>query len=117
LPAVSATLKRSPIVEKADDGLYKLRGTDVTWQQIEDAKKRQRRFSQDDEVTHGLDAVIKIKFTVNSYAYLTGVVGAYSIKELSGSWSIIHNGKSFGEAKIDEGYLWGLASSCRKKPF
>ena len=46
---------------------------------------------------------------MSSYAFLTGVVGAYSIKELSGSWSVIHDSKAFGEARIDEVYLWGLA--------
>jgi hypothetical protein len=114
LPAVSVTLKRSPIVEKVDEGLYKLRGADISWQQIEDVKKRQKRFSQDNEVTHGLDGVVRMKFTVNSYAFLTGVVGAYSIKELSGSWSVVHEGTSLGEAKIDEAYLWGLANLFKK---
>lgn len=109
LPSVSKVLRQSPIVEKIEDGLYKLRGANSTWQQIEEAKKRQKRFSQDNVVTHGLDGVVRMKFTVNSYTFLTGVVGAYSIKELSGSWSVIHEGKSFGEAKIDEVYLWGLA--------
>lgn len=109
LPSVSKVLRQSPIVEKIEDGLYKLRGTNSTWQQIEEAKKRQKRFSQDNVVTHGLDGVVRMKFTVNSYTFLTGVVGAYNIKELSGSWSVTHDGKSFGEAKIDDVYLWGLA--------
>jgi hypothetical protein len=109
LPSVSKVLKQSPIAEKITEGLYKLRGLDISWQQIEEAKKRQKRFSQDSEVTHGLDGVVRMKLTVNSYAFLTGVIGAYSIKELSGSWSVINDGKSFDEAKIDEGYLWGLA--------
>ncbi|MBM3181654.1 MAG: hypothetical protein FJZ86_15085 [Chloroflexi bacterium] len=109
LPAVSVTLKRSPIAEKVNEGFHKLRDTEIPWQQIEEAKKRQKRFSQEDEVTHGLDGVVRMKFTVNSYAFLTGVVGAYSVKELSGSWSVVNKGKSYGEAKMDEVYLWGLA--------
>jgi hypothetical protein len=109
LPAVSVTLKRSPIVEKIDEGLYKLRGVDISWQQIEAAKKRQKRFSQDDEIVHGLDGIIRMKLTVNSYTFLTGVVQAYSVRELSGLWSVVHDGKSFGDAKIDESYLWGLS--------
>lgn len=114
LPAVSVTLKRSPIAEKADEGLYKLRGTDITWRQVEDAKKRQKRFSQDSEVTHGLDGVVRMKLTVSSYAFLTGVIGSYGIRELSGSWAVTHDGKSFGEAKIDDVYLWGLAKLFKK---
>jgi len=114
LPAVSVTLKRYPIVEKIDEGLYKLRGMEISWQQIETARKRQKRFSQDDEVVHGLDGIIRMKLTVNSYAFLTGVVGANSIKELPGSWSIVCAGESYGDAKIEEFYLWGLAKVFKK---
>jgi len=109
LPAVSVTLKRSSIVERTNEGFHKLRGTDISWQQIEDVQKRQKRFAQDEEVTHGLDGVVRMKFTVNSYAFLTGVIGAYSVKEMVGSWSLVYKDKSYGEVKIDESYLWSLA--------
>lgn len=114
LPAVSVTLKRSPIVEKVNEGFHKLRGTKITWQDIENAQKRQKRFAQDDEITHGLDGVVRMKFTINSYAFLTGVVGAGSIKELSGSWEVLDEGIQLGDAKIDEAYLWGLAKIFKK---
>ncbi len=114
LPAVSATLKRSPIAEKVNDGFHKVRGTEISWQDIEIAQKRQKRFAQDDEVTHGLDGVVRMKFTANNYAFLTGVVGAWSVKEMSGSWTVIHDGGPFGDAKIDETYLWGLAKVFKK---
>ncbi|GEM_PF-2581236 len=109
LPAVSVTLRRSPIVEKLDDGFYKLRGVEITWQQIEIAKKRQKRFSQDDEVIYGLDGVIRMNLTISNYAYLTGVIGVNKLRELSGSsWLIVHEKQSFGKAKMDDVYLWGL---------
>lgn len=114
LPAVSVTLKRSPIVEKVNEGFHKLRGTKITWQDIENAQKRQKRFAQDDEIAHGLDGVVRMKFTINSYAFLTGVVGAGSIKELSGSWEVLDEGIQLGDAKIDEAYLWGLAKIFKK---
>jgi hypothetical protein len=114
LAAVSVTLKRSPIAEKVNDGFHKLRGADISWQHIDDAKNRQKRFSQDDAVTHGLDGVVRLKFTVNSYAFLTGVIGANSVKELWGSWSVVHEGKPYSEAKLDEVYLWGLAKLFKK---
>jgi len=114
LPAVSVTLKRSPIAERVNEGFHKLRGTEISWQDIEIAQKRQKRFAQDDETTHGLDGVVRMKFTVNSYAFLTGVVGAWSVKELSGSWMMLYNGSPFGDAKNDESYLWGLAKIFKK---
>jgi hypothetical protein len=97
-----------------NDGFHKLRGADISWQHIDDAKNRQKRFSQDDAVTHGLDGVVRLKFTVNSYAFLTGVIGANSVKELWGSWSVVHEGKPYSEAKLDEVYLWGLAKLFKK---
>lgn len=109
LPAVSVSLRRSPIVEKVNEGFYKIRDTEISWQEIESAQKRQKRFAQDEEINHGLDGVVRMKITVNSYAYLTGVVGAYKIKELSGSWHVIHQDQPFSDAKIDEVYLWGLS--------
>lgn len=109
LPAVSATLKRSPIVEKINEGFYKLRGADISWQKIEEAQKRQKRFAQDEEITHGLDGVIRMRFTVNNYAFLTGVVGAHSIKGMAGLWSLVYKDKSYGEVKIAESYLWSLS--------
>lgn len=114
LPAVSVTLKRSPVVEKIDAGLYKLRGTEISWQQIENAKKRQRRFSQDDDITYGLDGIIRLRLTVNRYTYLTGVVVAYRIRELPGSWYIVSDKEPYGTAKIDEAYLWGLSKIFKK---
>ena len=109
LPAVSVTLKRSPIADRVNEGFHKLRGTEISWQDIEIAQKRQKRFAQDDEITHGLDGIVRMRFTVNSYAFLTGVIGAYSVKGLSGSWDLVHDGASIGEVKIEEQYLWGLA--------
>ncbi len=114
LAAVSVTLKRSPIVEKVDEGLYKLRGTEISWHQIDIGKKRQKRFSQDEEVAHGLDGIVRIRLTVNSYTYLTGVVGSYSAKGMYGSWSVLHNDESFGDARMDESYLWGLAKIFKR---
>lgn len=114
LPAVSVTLKRSPIAEKVDEGFYKLRGTEISWQQIDTAKKRQKRYSQDEEIFHGLDGIVRVRITINNYAYLTGVVGSHSIKEMMGSWSVIYNNDSFGDAKMDETYLWGLPKIFKK---
>jgi hypothetical protein len=114
LPAVSVTLKRSPIAEKVDEGLYKLRGTEISWQDIDVAQKRQKRFAQDDSITHGLDGKIRMRFTVNSYAYLTGVVGASSLKEISGSWDLVHDNSVIGIVKIEDPYMWGLVNRFKE---
>jgi hypothetical protein len=33
---------------------------------------------------------------------------------MAGSWSVIHNNESFGDAKMDETYLWGLPKLFKK---
>jgi hypothetical protein len=45
---------------------------------------------------------------------LTGVIGSYGIKGMTGSWSMIYHDESFGEAKMDESYLWGLPKIFKK---
>jgi hypothetical protein len=55
--------------------------------------------------------VIRVKITITSYAFLTGVVSAYRIKDLSGKWFVICNNQAYGYAKLDEMYLWGLAKA------
>ena len=114
LPSVSKTLKSSPIAEKVEEGFYKIRGTEISWQQIDIAKKRQKRYSQDEEISHGLDGIVRVRITINNYAYLTGVVGSHSIKGMTGSWSVIYNNEFFGDARMDETYLWGLPKLFKK---
>lgn len=114
LPAVSVVLRRSPIIEKIEDGLYKIRGVEHSWQQLDDAKKRQKRFDQDEEIAHGLDGIIRLRVTINTYAYLTGVIMTSSIKSLAGSWPIISNGEKIGDMKYEESYLWGLLKVFKK---
>ena len=109
LPAVSVVLTRSPVSEKIESGLYKIRGKEVSWKQIETAKNRQEKISQNEEVSFGLDGIIRFYVTVTNYAYLTGVVSSYRVKDLAGNWKIILNGNPFGNAKMDENFLWGLS--------
>jgi hypothetical protein len=108
LPAVTIITARSPIAEKLEAGFYKIRGFDVSWDEIDAAHKRQRKFSQDEEISYGLDGILRVKITVTNYAFLTGVINAYRIKDLSGKWSVIHENESCGNAKMDDMFLWGL---------
>ena len=61
-----------------------------------------------------MDGIVRVRITINNYAYLTGVISSYNIKGMVGSWSIIYNNESFGEAKMDESYLWCLTKIFKK---
>jgi len=114
LPAVTIITTRSPISEKIEAGFYKIRGLEVSWDEIDAAHKRQKKFSQGEEISYGLDGILRVKITVTNYAFLTGVINAYRIKDLSGKWSVIHEDESCGNAKMDDMFLWGLVGVFSK---
>jgi len=114
LPAVSVTLQRSPIVEKLDSGLYKIRGIQISLTQLEQAQKRQKKYSQDEEVAYGLDGVIRTKITITSYTFLTGVINAGRIKDLAGEWQLFCDGQVYEKVKIEGLFLWSLISVLEK---
>lgn len=111
LPSVSKVTGTSPIVEKVDNGFYKLRGWDISWEEIEEAHKRQKKITQNEEISYGLDGVLGVKITLTSYSYLTGVFYANRFKDLSGQWKVIHKSGSISHAKMDGSFIWGL-SAC-----
>jgi len=114
LPAVSVVLKRSPVVEKIDVGLYKVRGTEVSWLDIEKAKNRQKKLSHDAEIAYGLDGIIRYQITINSWAYLSGVISTYQLKDLAGEWSLIQNNGQHETVNMDELFLQGLGKTLKE---
>jgi len=114
LPAAGRTLYTSPIAEKIDSGLYKIRGQKISWNEEEAALKRQKKFSQNDEISYGLDGIIRLKITINSYAFLSGVINSYKIKDLSGGWNIYIDDNLCGKATMDGLFLWGLSNPFKK---
>ena len=40
LPAVSVVFTRSPVSDKVESGLYKIRGKEISWEQIEACKRK-----------------------------------------------------------------------------
>ena len=114
LPAVSVVLKRSPIVEKIDVGLYKVRGTEVSWLDIENAKNRQKKLSHDAKIAYGLDGIIRYETTINSWAYLSGVISTYQLKHLAGEWSLVHNNGQRETVNMDELFIQGLGKILKE---
>ena len=108
IAAVSAVLARSPIVDKVETGLYKIRGCNVTWEEIENAKKRQRIFTKDAKVSYGLDGVIRYRITLNSWAVYTGVISTNTIKDLAGEWKIHRENGKDKIVTMDDLFIFGL---------
>jgi hypothetical protein len=112
--ATARVLPQSPIVEKVDIGLYKKRGQDHTWEDIENAKNRQETIDYDPEVTYGVDGIIRYRITIGSWA-LNGVLSISSsqqpLPDLRDGWEVLIDGKSCGTARGDEQLIWGLGGA------
>jgi hypothetical protein len=114
IPAVSVVLARSPVVEKIDTGLYKIRGCEVSWSEVENAKKRQKSFSKDTQILYGLDGTIKYRITLNSWAVYTGVVSTNLIKDLAGEWNVINQSEKTVKASMDELFIFGIGGTLKE---
>jgi hypothetical protein len=114
IPAVSVVLARSPVVEKIDTGLYKIRGCEVSWSNVENAKKRQKSFSKDAQILYGLDGTIKYRITLNSWAVYTGVISTNSIRDLAGEWKVINQRDKLVKASMDELFIFGVGSTLKE---
>lgn len=108
LPAVSALLQHSPIVERIKRGFYGLRGSEVSWEQLRDAKARQTRISADTEIAYGTDGIVRFRATVNAYGALTGVLNAYKGPRLGDGWTVLVEDSECGSATMDDAFVWGL---------
>jgi predicted DNA-binding protein YlxM (UPF0122 family) len=116
----TATLRvmgESPLVEKIEQGFYKLRGSKVSWQDIENAKFRQEDYSRNAEVIYGLDGIIRYRFTIGSWA-AGGVLSisrsCQPLPDLNKGWPIFVNNEELGTARRDEYLIWGLSPTFNK---
>lgn len=112
--ATSRVLPQSPIVEKVEFGLYKLRGQSHTWEDIESAKSRQETIDYAPEVTYGRDGIIRYRITIGSWA-LNGVISISAsqqpLPDLGDGWNVVVDNKSCGTAKRDDYLVWGLGGA------
>lgn len=110
--ATARIMPKSPIIEKYEHGLYKLRGSKITWQDIESAKSRQEAFSRDAEVIYGLDGIIRYLINVGSVE-IGGVLSisrsSQPIPDFPDGWPIYVDGVNLGLARRDESLIWGLS--------
>jgi hypothetical protein len=112
--ATARVLPQSPIVEKVDMGLYKIRGYEHGWDDIEKAKNRQETIDRDPEVTYGVDGITRYRITLGSWA-LNGVISISTsqqpLPDLGDGWDVLIENKAFGIARRDEYLIWGLGSA------
>ncbi len=69
-PLLSVTLSKSPLICKVESGLYKLRGSNPSYEDILRARTRQSTISAESDVTFSLDGSIALQLNLGSMAIL-----------------------------------------------
>lgn len=110
--ATTKIMPGSPIIEKIEQGLYKLRGSSVSWKDIETGKSRQEEFSRNAEVTYGLDGIIRYRITVGSWqagGTLNISRSCQPLPDFCHGWPVFVNNIESGIARRDDNFIWGLS--------
>ena len=113
LPALSATLNSSPLFDKVESGLYKLRGKEVSYQDIERAKAAGKPQSLRPEIEYDTEGNIIVSVTLSAIAVGSGTILSERFPDLSGAdWECYVGSKRAGELSAVENEFRRL-----KKPF
>ena len=111
-PALHATLNSSPLFDKVETGLYKLRGKGVTYQDMERAQAAKEKQPLRPEVEYRTDGNIIVSVTPSAIAVGSGTIFCERFRDFRGDWTCYVNGKEVGELNAVENEFRRL-----KKPF
>ena len=112
-PTLHATLNYSPLFDKIESALYKLRGREVTYQDIERAKAAREPQSLSPEVEYDTGGNVTVSFTISAIAVGSGTVFCERFPNLSGDdWKCYVHGERAGELNATGNEFRRL-----KKPF
>ena len=112
-PSLHGTLKRTPLFHTIEFGLYKLRGREVTYQDIERAQAAGERQSLRPEVKYDMEGNIIVSVTLSTIAVGSGTIFCERFPDLSGEdWECYVHGERAGELSAVENEFRRL-----KKPF
>ena len=110
--ATSRILPISPIIEKIEQGIYKLRGYNETWHDLESVRARQEEFTRSAEVLYGLDGIIRYRVNVGAWE-MGGVLSVsrscQQLPDLGEGWPVFIGDKKVGIAIRDDSFIWGLS--------
>ena len=110
-PLLHATLRRSPLFETIEVGLYKLRGHNVVYQDIERARAAGKQQSLDLEEEYDPSGNIMLSITLGSVAVGLGTIHCEQFRDLSGNWPCYVDGVNAGELIATENEFRHLRKS------
>jgi transcriptional regulator with XRE-family HTH domain/ribosomal 50S subunit-recycling heat shock protein len=112
-PLLATALRHSVLFRRVDDGLYILRGTKITREDVESAARRRPVVEHNGSLHYSSDGTITWAINVGSYA-LGGTIPTGQAARLIGEWTSRTQGIDTGKIKVGEQQIWGLAKAFRK---
>ena len=112
LPSLHPTLNSSPLFDKIESGLYKLRGRVVSYQDIKRAKAAAERQRLHPEIEYDTNGNIIVSVSLSAIAAASGTVFSEQFPNLSGDWDCYAHLQKAGELNATESEFRSL-----KKPF
>ncbi len=102
-PALPATLKHSPLFEKIETALYKVRGRSISYSDIKRATAAGNRQSLNPEVEYDTDGNVIVSFTISAIIIGLGTVSCEHFPNLNGEdWNCYVLGERAGKLNVTE---------------
>jgi hypothetical protein len=112
-PLLSMTLSKSPLICKVESGLYKLRGCDLSYEDIQRARERQLTINADSDVSFNVDGSIVLSINLGHMAIFTGVVSCSHLANLDGRWNVQYAQSRVSQVRVKNGQMWTLTNAFR----
>lgn len=112
-PSLHATLRRSTLFQRIETGLYKLRGSTITSQDIARAESAGEWTSVNPEVSYKRSGHIEVQATLGILAIATGVILSKQLPNLSGEWQCHIGNQEFRTLTAIESEFRGLGKAFK----
>ena len=112
-PSLHGTLKRSPLFEKFDRGLYKLRGYTPSYESVKRALESRRRIPVDLEAEYDMNGNIVLAANVGILALANGTIVSENLPNLAGEWALQHHSGESESIRVTENEIRGLRQNLQ----
>ena len=92
-PALHAALRHSPLFSKVEPGLYRIRGSEVTRQDVDRARSAGESIPASVEVEYDKRGLVSVKLTLSVIGAYTGNIACTQLPNLKGEWSCLVSGR------------------------
>jgi hypothetical protein len=113
-PSLHPTLRTSPLFERIDRGLYKLRGRPVTDSDVERAERTLEKVASDLEIAYDTSGNLTVSLTLGRLSAYTGSISGGRLPNLSGLWECVVEGEACGAVEALDGEIRQLEDAFER---